>query len=184
MKLQIYKGYSVVFLKDGCTVYSDCKVTGNRVLTARKVNGLYKIKLQARPDPQFLHSKPLQYRQGTESAHAAKSVPMSTWHKRLGHLNPKGMSILGGGKQCMGVIFQQEDSTPSSCVSCLTGKMQVASFPVAGRRASRALELIHSDVCGPMQVCSWGGARYLLTFTDDHTRKTFGFLMKSKQKFP
>lgn len=36
---------------------------------------------------------------------------------------------------------------------------------------------IHSDVCGPMQVTSVGGAKYLLTFIDDHTRKTFGFFL-------
>ena len=28
------------------------------------------------------------------------------------------------------------------------------------------LELVHSDVCGPMHILSLGGARYVLTFTD------------------
>lgn len=45
--------------------------------------------------------------------------------------------------------------------------------------AAFVLELVHSDVCGPMQVSSWDGAQYLLTFTDYKTRKTFGYLMKN-----
>jgi hypothetical protein len=28
------------------------------------------------------------------------------------------------------------------------------------------LDLVHSDVCGPMQVPSMGGSRYFVTFTD------------------
>lgn len=30
------------------------------------------------------------------------------------------------------------------------------------RRAKKILELIHSDLCGPMSETTWGGARYLL----------------------
>ncbi|KAI5634153.1 GAG-pre-integrase domain-containing protein [Phthorimaea operculella] len=129
------KGYVVVFKNDSCDIYTsnDCKIIGNKVLFAKKVNGLYKCKLQGRPVPDVELSKPLQSRQRTVRANAATCVPASTWHKRLGHLNSKGMSILGGGKQCMGVLFQKEDGT-RSCVSCLTGKMHMAPFPRAGRR--------------------------------------------------
>ena len=31
------------------------------------------------------------------------------------------------------------------------------------------LELVHSDICGPLQVQSIGGARYFITFIDDHS---------------
>ena len=34
------------------------------------------------------------------------------------------------------------------------------------------LGLVHSDICGPMQNASLGGASYFATFTDDKTRYT------------
>uniref|UniRef100_A0A2N9H4X0 Integrase catalytic domain-containing protein n=1 Tax=Fagus sylvatica TaxID=28930 RepID=A0A2N9H4X0_FAGSY len=37
-------------------------------------------------------------------------------------------------------------------------------------RATQPLELIHSDICGPMNVKARHGASYFLTFIDDYTR--------------
>ena len=37
-------------------------------------------------------------------------------------------------------------------------------------RATDLLEIIHTDVCGPMNVEARGGYRYFLTFTDDLSR--------------
>ena len=41
--------------------------------------------------------------------------------------------------------------------------------PLSGtmERATDLLEIIHTDVCGPMNVEARGGYRYFLTFTDD-----------------
>jgi transposase InsO family protein len=44
------------------------------------------------------------------------------------------------------------------------------------------LDLIHSDVCGPMPVKYLGGALYYLTFRDDYSRKTWLYLLKSKEE--
>jgi hypothetical protein len=33
-----------------------------------------------------------------------------------------------------------------------------------------------------MKECSWGGARYLLTFTDDFSRKSSGYILKNKSQ--
>ncbi|RVE55239.1 hypothetical protein evm_000137 [Chilo suppressalis] len=49
-----------------------------------------------------------------------------------------------------------------------------------GSRVQGKLELIHSDVCGPTETPSLGGARYFLTFIDDLTRKVY-ILDKNKQ---
>ena len=39
--------------------------------------------------------------------------------------------------------------------------------PKASRnRSSRPLQLVHSDVCGPMNVNSIGGSKYVLSFTE------------------
>lgn len=49
-----------------------------------------------------------------------------------------------------------------------------------GWRASKPLELIHSDVCGPMNVLSNGKNRYFLTFIDDCSRKIWVYFLKRK----
>lgn len=49
-------------------------------------------------------------------------------------------------------------------------------------RAWQKLELIHSDVCGPMQTTSPSGKRYVLTFIDDFSRYTVVYLLKEKSE--
>lgn len=179
------QGYVVVFFRDKCIVYDDFKITGNKVLQALKDNGLFRCKIgQVKPALEIEHSKPMSAGQGTVSAHAASQVSCETWHKRLGHLSESGMrQLFGGGKFCMGFLLQNESCVLDSCVACLTGKMNESSYPRASsERAAMPLEVVHTDVAGPMQVGSWGGARYLLTFTDDCTRKTWGYLMKNKSE--
>ena len=49
-----------------------------------------------------------------------------------------------------------------------------------GIRSSSVLELVHSDVCGPMKAESLGGARYFITFIDDYSRICYVFFLKQK----
>ena len=44
------------------------------------------------------------------------------------------------------------------------------------------LEIIHTDVCGPMNIEARGGYRYFLTFTDDLSRYGYIYLMKHKSE--
>lgn len=39
-------------------------------------------------------------------------------------------------------------------------------------RATRALEIVHTDVCGPIESLTWDGNRYYITFMDDFTHHT------------
>ncbi len=49
--------------------------------------------------------------------------------------------------------------------ACIEGKHYRTSFPKdEATRASKLLELVHNDVCGPMNTTSCGGARYFVTF--------------------
>jgi hypothetical protein len=47
-------------------------------------------------------------------------------------------------------------------------------------RAQGTLDLIHTDICGPIGIPSMGGAHYILTFIDDFSRKSDVFLLKKK----
>jgi len=45
---------------------------------------------------------------------------------------------------------------------------------------SALLELIHLDLCGPMQQKSFGGCRYLMLLIDDFTKFTAVYFLKKK----
>ena len=49
-------------------------------------------------------------------------------------------------------------------------------------RATNLLEIIHTDVCGPMSVEARRGYRYVLTLTDDLSRYGYVYLMKHKSE--
>ena len=49
-------------------------------------------------------------------------------------------------------------------------------------RANKVLDLVHSDVCGPMSVNSLGGACYFVTFIDDFSRKSDVFFITKKSE--
>ena len=42
------------------------------------------------------------------------------------------------------------------------------------------LELVHTDICRPMQTRSLGGAYYFLLFTDDCTRFSWIYFLSKK----
>ena len=55
---------------------------------------------------------------------------------------------------------------------CLFGKQHRVSFQKNSTRKLETLELVYSDVYGPMEVDSLGGNKYFITFIDDASRKT------------
>ncbi|RVW39978.1 Retrovirus-related Pol polyprotein from transposon TNT 1-94 [Vitis vinifera] len=55
-------------------------------------------------------------------------------------------------------------------------------FPLKGNRANDVLELIHSDLCGPMSVQARGGFEYFVTFTDDYSRYGYIYLLRRKSE--
>ena len=49
-------------------------------------------------------------------------------------------------------------------------------------RKAKPLQLVHSDVCGPMPVVSMGGAQYFVTFIDDFSQKVWVYSLKRKHQ--
>ena len=57
------------------------------------------------------------------------------------------------------------------------------SFPKESlNRSSAILDLVHSDLCGPMQTATPGGKKYFLTFVDDYSRYTTVYLLSHKSE--
>jgi hypothetical protein len=66
------------------------------------------------------------------------------------------------------------------CEPCLAGKMHANPFPSSPHHAKRVLELIHSDVHGPLSVQTPSGFLYWSTFIDDYSDFWAVFPMQKK----
>ena len=93
------------------------------------------------------------------------------WHCRLGHIGVKHMKKIHADG-----LLESLDA----CEPCLMGKMTKTPFSGTMERATDLLEIIHTDVCGPMSVEAHIGYRYFPTFTDDLNRYGYVYLMKHK----
>ena len=72
------------------------------------------------------------------------------WHLRLGHINLRRIQrlVVDGPLSSLAV-----EPFPV-CESCLEGKMTNRPFKAKGNRAKEVLELVHTDLCGPMNIQS------------------------------
>jgi transposase InsO family protein len=83
----------------------------------------------------------------------------------------------------MDVGAAQGDVHSFACEGCVEGKQARRPVPTdGGTFATKILELVHSDVCGPTKTASIGGARYFLTFIDDFSSKIWVYVLKSKSE--
>ena len=58
--------------------------------------------------------------------------------------------------------------------------MRKRPFSTKGKRASKCLGLIYSDVYGPINVQARGGYEYFITFFYDYSRFDYVYIMKHK----
>lgn len=150
-------GNTLVFDKSSCRIFDE---NFDLLTTAKRVDDLYQLN-------------------GTLNSNASAfvaSVDANLWHRRMGHACEKNLRKINSSVDGMNFSGDAIDQ----CIVCAQGKQTRASFKEKGTRATEILQLIHTDVCGPISTKSCGGARYLLTFVDDFSRKVFVYPMKSK----
>lgn len=99
------------------------------------------------------------------------------WHRKLGHI-------------CFGYLIQMRErlkiqSRPDSklqCNDCTLNKCKRKPFKKRKKNVDRPLRLIHSDVCGQIDIPNLLGVRYFVTFQDDYSRHISVYLMKRKSE--
>ncbi|KAL0430353.1 UNVERIFIED_CONTAM: Retrovirus-related Pol polyprotein from transposon TNT 1-94 [Sesamum radiatum] len=64
----------------------------------------------------------------------------------------------------------------------MTTKIKLLSLQKNLWRAKAVLELIHTDVCGPMRTPSHEQNRYFILFIDDYSRMTWVYFMREKSE--
>ncbi|KAM5583100.1 hypothetical protein ABKV19_003159 [Rosa sericea] len=103
------------------------------------------------------------------------------WHRRLGHLNYKGLRTLHYKKMVKGLPFLKAPT--KVCSDCLIGKQHRDTIPKKSHwRATKQLQLVHADLCGPVNPESNSGKRYLITFIDDLSRKCWVYFLSKKSE--
>lgn len=107
--------------------------------------------------------------------------PSWLWHFRYGHLNFGGLKTLQNRNMVTGL--PQINIPAEVCEECIVSKQPRSQFPKGQSwRAKKVLELLHSDICGPIKPTSNGGKRYLITFIDDFTRKIWVYFLQKKSE--
>ncbi len=69
------------------------------------------------------------------------------------------------------------------CEACVQGKQHRMPYPKkSSNKATELFETVHSDVCGPMNVKSFGKSQYFVTFIDEYSRYMQVYFLKSKDE--
>ncbi|KAM2008534.1 hypothetical protein ACFX16_003413 [Malus domestica] len=161
-------GHSVLFDKMSCTLY----LNGRIISHGNMIEGLFHLEMNS-----GMHciasgntSKPKRAREEVNQE--------KMWHLKLGHVNLDKIHKMSKDEY----IRPLGNDKMGTCECCLKGKMTRSTFTGKGERATEILGLIHTDVCGPMSTTSRGGFSYYITFTDDHSRFGYVYLMKYKSE--
>jgi hypothetical protein len=112
----------------------------------------------------------------TSSSSSSSTAPsLQTWHQRLGHLNYTDLRSMLNSDQYSGSMSNER------CEVCLTAKAKEHfQRRVPSTRATKPLQLIHSDVCGPISPPSLSGFRYYIVYIDDYSRYTWIYFLRTK----
>lgn len=159
----IQNGNSVNFEKDVCYIRNrQNKLVGK----AELVNGVYRLCIKS--EKLFVGS--------------ATAATSEMWHRRLGHINSNDLNTMKNGV-VEGISYPDRAVIDKSkCITCCEGKQARLPFSHKGTRSEAVLEVVHADVCGPMEHVSIGSSRYFLLFVDDYSRMAFVYFLRAKNE--
>ncbi|KAH9704469.1 hypothetical protein KPL70_011474 [Citrus sinensis] len=100
------------------------------------------------------------------------------WHMRLAHISEKGLKELSN----QGLLGSDKVTSLKFCEKCVFRKATRLKFSSGRKETKQTLDYIHSDLWGPSQVPSLGGARYFVSFIDDYSRKVWIYVLKHKSE--
>jgi len=169
VRAAVQKGNHIRFGKSRCWILDS---SGKLCGTGSLIDKLYRLDCKLSSE---LHST------GETAAMTTTSNEMNLWHQRLGHLCEQQMRRMVDKEMVTGVKLPKGCGL-FFCVGCVEGKMHRKPFQPVGVRSSRRLNLVHSDVCGPMLTESHGGHKYFVTFIDDYSRCCAVYFLKHRSE--
>ena len=118
---------------------------------------------------------------GGEATNIVRSSgTMKCWHRRFGYRDKAAISKMHQENMVTGLEMMAEANFDQVlCECCIQGKLVSKSFPISTSRSEKPIDLMHTDLCCPMQIKSFGGNRYLLTLVDGYSHSTTVNRLKS-----
>jgi transposase InsO family protein len=167
------RGYTVIF-KNKCAIIKNVK--SNLELIADRKNNLYYLRGS---DSDINQSA----KHASESFDSSKKklADLEKWHSRMGHLNVKDLMQSSGKGNIRGLNLKKS-SGDFNCEVCALNKLTRAPFPKHSERITGLLEIVHSDLCGPIRIPSIGKSLYFMTFIDDSSRYCVVKFLKCKSE--
>lgn len=104
---------------------------------------------------------------------------IQTWHEILGHCNYDDVLKLQNvvvGMQIKGKTGRPEQE----CEVCIQGKFAQTRNRDPDTRAKAPLQMVHTDLAGPVATESRDGYKYVQSFTDDYSSAVFVYFLKKK----
>lgn len=101
------------------------------------------------------------------------------WHLKYGHINFQCLKEIAKNNIVLGLKPKECDNEPI-CEVCFKSKITVKLFVKSQSKAKSLLEIVHSNICGPVHVLSIAGSIYFITFIDDCSRFIVIYFLKTK----
>jgi len=105
-----------------------------------------------------------------------KTRTLMDWHLVMGHCNFRDILKLENCVEGMKIT----DKSFTACSTCDKGKMCQFRNRDPDERATCPLELVHSDLAGPIHPVSHNGSKYVMSFVDDFSGIIFLYFLKNK----
>ena len=164
-RLAKIKEYNILF--DDIHAYLCQKVEGWKIGLARVQKGLYY--LPGSTSHALIGAEPQKFTRETTSKEAIFEI-----HQRMGH---PSFSLL---KHMYPHLFKDINVVELICDACQLGKFKRANYPSRNNRTLEPFQIIHCDVWGPSPTSDLLGNKYFLICTDDCSRFSWVFLLKTK----
>lgn len=160
------KDAEVIFTKKNVII----KKNNTEILKGKKnTNGLYTVELDCN--------------QGDDetSYMSFKKNSAVEWHRKLGHPGKEKMKKMINIVNGMKISNEEIDNMPE-CEICIQSKQTRFPFSTQRYKASNPLEIICTDICGPITPSTWDNKRYILTCIDEYTNYTKVYLLTNKSE--
>ncbi|KAE8670896.1 Detected protein of unknown function [Hibiscus syriacus] len=108
-----------------------------------------------------------------------KNETSDLWHMQLCHVSYSKLSVMVK-KSMLNGLPQLDVRTDTVCAGCQYNKVHQLSYGESKIKSKEPLELVHSDVFGPVNQNLISGMGYMVTFIDDFSRYVWVFFMKEK----
>ena len=105
------------------------------------------------------------------------NIDSTTWHARLHHIGRDRITRLARE----GLLGSLTKVDLQLCEPCLVGKACRKPFRMT-KRAAQPIEVVHSEICGPMNKKARHWASYFLTLIDDYSRYGYVYLLSDRRE--